>query len=139
MKSLIFILMMLSLTITSCSSSTKELKASEPVFNSTEGYVQMSKFSVDSLKFINSIKELKDESDIQSLIYMTCLFAEDNCEHELTFKPHDAFISKGKGDTIEVLLTFEAQNAYGVPGKLSALVPYLNDTPILENAFVVEN
>lgn len=141
MKQIIFLFTIaLTFVITSCGSkTTKEVKPSEPVFNSTEGYVQMSKFSVDSLKFINSIKELKDESDIQSLIYMTCLFAEDNCKHELTFKPIDAFILKGKGDTILVNLTFEAQNAYGVPGKLSAYVPYVNSNPILENAFVTEN
>lgn len=138
MKSVIFILMALSLVVASCNSSTKDHKVSEPIFNSENGYIQVNKFGVDSLKFVNTVKELKSEEDIQSLVYMTCLFAEDNCKHELTFKPIDAFIMKDKGDTMLVNLTFEAQNSYGVPGKLSAYVPYVNGEPILENAIVSE-
>jgi hypothetical protein len=141
MKQLIFLFTLcLTFVITSCGGNTTEKsKTSEPVFNSEQGYVQIDKFDIDSLSFMNSVKELKSEDKIHSLVYMTCLFAEDNCQNELTFKPMDAFITKLGGDTILVNLTFEAQNSYGVPGKLSAYVPYVKDTPILESAFVSEN
>jgi len=139
-KLMLMSLIVCPILITSCNSSdVKESKSTEPIFNSEEGYVIVNKFGIDSLKFINSVKELKEEDKISSLIYMTCLFAESNCKNELTFKPLDAFILKNDGDTILVNLTFEAQNSYGVPGKLSAYVPFLNDEPLLETAIITEN
>lgn len=127
MKTL-FLFFTIGLLLTSCGSME------EKKFNVTMDEILVNS-SEDSLTFSNGSISLKTEQDIQRIADEFCLTAKYKCKHSATFKP-SFLLFYDSGDTLNVSLSFSAQNSYGVPDDLTAFGQYIGKTLIEESVRV---
>lgn len=97
-------------------------------FSSSAGkiYVKLENFE-DSVYFDNNVVGLDSEDSIDNIVWTACMMSQHQCANPMTFiaKKCSIFQDEEKGDTISVYLEFTAENAYGVPGKLTTKADYI--------------
>jgi len=89
----------------------------------------------DSVEFMNDVKSLKSEFDIEDLVFDMCLEARSLCNNPDTFEPISCRIRQKEGDTLELNLKFSASNSYGVPSTGTVVSYHINDSLVNTIAF----
>jgi hypothetical protein len=89
----------------------------------------------DSVEFMNDVKSLKSEFDIEDLVFDVCLEARGLCNNPDTFEPISCRIRQKEGDTLELNLKFSASNAYGVSSTGTVVSYHVNDSLVNTIAF----
>ena len=89
----------------------------------------------DSVEFMNDVKSLTSEFDIEDRVFDVCLEARGLCNNPDTFEPMSCRIRQKGGDTLELALKFSASNAYGVSSEGTVVSYHINDSLINTIAF----
>jgi hypothetical protein len=82
----------------------------------------------DSVEFMNDVKSLTSEFDIEDIVFDACLEARGYCNNPDTFEPISCRIRQKEGDTLELNLKFSAANAYGVSSEGTVVTYQINDS-----------
>jgi hypothetical protein len=82
----------------------------------------------DSVEFMNDVKSLTSEFDIEDIVFDACLEARGFCNNPDTFEPISCRIRQKEGDTLELNLKFSAANAYGVSSEGTVVTYQINDS-----------